>query len=448
MQTASSHTLIVGLGKTGLSCARFLSAQGEICVVTDSRQLPPGLDELVAACPDMTVHTGGFRDEDFDTASRVVLSPGVALREPHVAKAASHGTEVLGDIELFARNVDAPVIAITGTNGKSTVTTLVSEMAAKAGRNVQVGGNLGMPALELLGKEETDLYVLELSSFQLETTHSLNAVAAVVLNVTADHMDRYESIDEYCAAKAKVYSGDGVMVINRDDPYVTAMASNANASRKVIRFGLGEPAEGEFGLVTHDAEPWFVFGAEKLLPVSALKIPGRHNQANALAALALGYASGLEMDAMLTSLSEFTGLAHRSEWVAEHNGVRWFNDSKATNVGATLAALDGMPGPFILIAGGDGKGADFSELKRVMTAAIKAVVLIGRDAGNIRKAIEGSVVIHDAASMHDAVLRANELAEPGDSVLLSPACASFDMYNNYIERGEDFVAKVRAVCNG
>jgi len=448
MQTTSSHTLIVGLGKTGLSCARFLAAQGETCVVTDSRQQPPGLEELISAYPDIPVHTGGFRGEDFESAEKIVLSPGVALREPLVAAAANRGTEVLGDIELFARNVTAPVIAITGTNGKSTVTTLVAEMAEKAGRVVQAGGNLGMPALELLGNENTDLYVLELSSFQLETTDNLNAAAAVVLNVTADHMDRYESLEEYCQTKAKVYAGDGVMIINKDDPYVTAMADSSDGSRKVIRFGLGKPVGGEFGLVTSDSQQWLAFGDEKLLPVNALKIPGRHNQSNALAALALGYAIGLDMDAMLSTLVEFTGLAHRSEWVAEHNGVRWFNDSKATNVGATIAALEGMPGPLILIAGGDGKGADFSELKAVMNDAIKAVILVGRDANSIRSAIEGSVTIHDASSMHDAVRIADSLSESGDSVLLSPACASFDMYGSYIERGEDYVSEVRGMCNG
>jgi len=448
MQTTSLHTLIVGLGKTGLSCARFLAAQGETCVVTDSRQQPPCLEDLVTAYPDMPVHTGGFRNEDFETAGKIVLSPGVALREPLVAAAVGQGTEVLGDIELFAREVTAPVIAITGTNGKSTVTTLVAQMAEQAGRAVQAGGNLGMPALELLSQEATDLYVLELSSFQLETTSSLNAVAAVVLNVSADHMDRYESLEEYCQTKQKVYAGDGVMVINKDDPYVEAMADSSGESRKVIRFGLGEPTDGEFGLVNSESQQWLAFGNDKILPTSELKIPGRHNQSNALAALALGYAIGLDKDAMLACLVEFTGLAHRSEWVAEHNGVRWFNDSKATNVGATLAALEGMPGPLILIAGGEGKGADFSELKTVMTDAITAVILMGRDAGRIRTAIEGSVTIHDASSMHDAVRIANEISTRGDSVLLSPACASFDIYGSYIERGEDFVAEVKAVCNG
>jgi len=440
MQLEPSQTLIVGLGKTGLSCARYLAEQGESFVVTDTRTQPPGLDELVNEYPETQVHIGGFRAKDFSSASRLVLSPGVPLSDEHVASAVERGAEVLGDIELFARSVNAPVIAITGTNGKSTVTTLLAEMAKSAGRKVRVGGNLGMPALELLDSEDTDLYVLELSSFQLETTKSLNAVAAVVLNVTPDHMDRYDSVEHYSETKASIYRGTGIMVINSDDPIVSEML---DTQRKVIKFSLQKPATGEFGITTISGQSWLAFGKEKLLATNELKIPGNHNLSNALAALALGHAINLDMPSMILTLKNYTGLAHRSEWVAEQGGVRWFNDSKATNVGATVAALQGMPGPLILIAGGDGKAADFSELHDVIASETRDVILLGRDADNIEAVINGAVPVHRATDMHDAVRIAQQIAKSGDSVLLSPACASFDMYSNYMERGDDFVQAVR-----
>ena len=440
MQTESSQTLIVGLGKTGLSCARYLAAQGESCVVTDTRSEPPGLDELLNEYPDMPVHLGGFRDDDFSSASRIVLSPGVSLRDKYVRSAVKRGAEVLGDIELFACSVKAPVVAITGTNGKSTVTTLLAEMATASGQKVQAGGNLGLPALELLDGNDSDLFILELSSFQLETTHSLNAVAAVVLNITPDHMDRYDSVEQYSQTKATVYNGDGVMVINSDD---IAVANMADPQRNTIQFGLSEPGDGEFGLTHEAGKDYLAFGQQKLLAADELKIPGRHNQSNALAALALGYAINLDMPAMLETLRQFKGLEHRSEWVAEKNGVRWFNDSKATNVGATIAALEGMPGPLILIAGGDGKSADFSELHDVIANQAREVILLGRDAQRIEQVIDNAVPVHRAVDMDDAVKIAMKRVSPGDIVLLSPACASFDMYSNYMERGDDFARAVR-----
>ncbi len=439
MQAASLQTLIVGLGKTGLSCARYLAAQGESCVVTDTRSQPPGLDELRNEFPDMPVHVGGFRKDDFSSASRIVLSPGVSLKDKHVSSAVKRGTEVLGDIELFARSVKAPVVAITGTNGKSTVTTLLAEMAAASGKKVRAGGNLGLPALELLDSDDTDLFILELSSFQLETTYSLNAVAAVVLNITPDHMDRYDSVEHYSQTKATVYRGDGVMILNKDDEAVARMI---NPQRKTLRFGLGTPSQGEFGLIHDSGKGYLAFGGDKLLSTDELKIPGSHNQANALAALALGYAINLDMSAMLETLCGFKGLAHRSEWVAEQDGVRWFNDSKATNVGATIAALKGMPSPLILIVGGDGKSADFSELHNAIAEHVREVILLGRDADKIEQVINNVVPVHRAIDMKDAVKIAQQLAKSGDSVLLSPACASFDMYSNYMQRGDDFVNAV------
>jgi len=319
---------------------------------------------------------------------------------------------------------------------------LLGEMVRAAGKQVLVGGNIGTPVLELLNEETPDLYVLELSSFQLEVTRSLNCRAAVVLNLSDDHLDRHLTMENYAAIKAGIYTGDGVMVINVDDPRVVAMMQSG---REVVRFGLDEPAgENDFGLRQIDGVDWLARGSEALLAVNEMRMPGRHNQANALAALALGSAAGLDMTAMLQTLREFPGLPHRCQWVAEIDGVNYYEDSKGTNVGATLAALAGMPGEkVVLIAGGQGKGQDFSPLREAVAQRARAVVLIGEDAPLLQQAIEGATPIELAKDMKQAVKRAAKAAQPGDSVLLSPACASFDMFSNYVARGEAFVAALQ-----
>ncbi|MDE2089008.1 MAG: UDP-N-acetylmuramoyl-L-alanine--D-glutamate ligase [Gammaproteobacteria bacterium] len=435
----SGKILIVGLGKTGLSCARYLSARGLEVAVTDSRDQPPGLERLREELPDVALFLGGFDASAFASAEQLVVSPGVSLRTPVIAEALRRGVPVLGDVELFARAARAPVVAVTGSNGKSTVTTLAGEMARRAGREVRVGGNLGTPALELLGATEPDLYVLELSSFQLETTQTLNAKSAAVLNVSPDHMDRYRDVQEYAAAKARVYRGDGCRVVNADDPRVLAMVV---PGRRVLRFTLEAPRADDFGLLARGGEAWLAHGGEAWLAERELRVSGRHNTANALAALALGHSVGLEREPMLQTLREFQGLPHRTQWVAERDGVRWYNDSKGTNVGATLAALQGMPGKLVLIAGGDGKGADFTPLRAACAAKARAVVLIGRDAPLIEAALAGVVPVMRAAGMDQAVAEARRLAQPGDAVLLSPACASFDMFSGYEERGRVFTDAV------
>ena len=466
MATAQQvSTLIVGLGKTGLACARFLQAQHIPYAVTDSRDVPPGLWELKALNPSVQLTLAGFNESALDGITQLVVSPGVSLQEPFIQTAMAHGIEVIGDIELFARHADAPVLAITGSNGKSTVTTLIGRMAEQADLTVQVGGNLGTPALDLLLKshaaeQKTDYYILELSSFQLEATESLNARAAVVLNVSPDHMDRYDDLAGYAAAKQRAYGGDGVMIVNRDDAQVLAMAQQAlvlNPARRVIGFTLQKPVADEFcsdvfGIVQQQGQGWLAFGsrssgAQPLLPLSELRIAGRHNVANALAALALGFAMDLPMDAMLQALREFSGLPHRMQWVAEIDGVNWYNDSKGTNVGATVSAIEGMPGPKLLIAGGEGKDADFSPLRAAVTNNnVHSVILIGRDADLIAAAIGDAAVVKRADSLEKAVRKAHELTRAGDSVLLSPACASFDMFNNYEHRGEVFVTTVLSLA--
>ena len=433
-------TAVLGLGRTGLAVARYLARRGVPFRVLDSRAAPPGLETLRRELPEVETVLGPFTPDRLCAAETLILSPGIAPDEPAVAAAAAAGVEVVGDIELFAREATAPVVAVTGSNGKSTVTALVGAMAEKAGKRVAVGGNIGTPALDLLSGPAPELYVLELSSFQLETTASLDAAAAAVLNVSADHLDRHPDLAAYAAIKRRVFHGRGTMVVNADDPAVAAMAE---AGRPVVRFTLADPAAGEYGLREVDGAPWLARGGEPLLPLAALALAGGHNAANALAALALGEAVGLPMPAMLEALRTFPGLPHRCQYVAEHGGVRWYNDSKGTNVGATEAALRGVPGErVVLIAGGEGKDADFAVLRAAVAERARAVVVIGRDAPLLVAALHATVPIEKAPDMDAAVAAAARLAEPGDSVLLSPACASFDMFRDYAARGEAFVAAV------
>jgi UDP-N-acetylmuramoylalanine--D-glutamate ligase len=438
-----TRTLIVGLGKTGLSCARFLAAHGEEIAITDSRERPPGLADLREMLPDAAVFLGGFSEDALRRADRVVLSPGIAADIPFIAKARALGMPVLGDIELFAHYAHAPVIGITGANGKSTVTTLLGLMAERAGKKVRVGGNLGTPALDLLAKDEPDLYVLELSSFQLEITDSLPCIAATVLNLSPDHMDRYKGMEDYAAAKARVFRHCRTAVLNREDVWVKGMAAEA---KRRVTFGLHEPAAGDYGLIGSGPTAWLARGSERLMPASVLRIQGRHNLANALAALALGDASGLSMDAMLQELGEFRGLAHRMEFVTEAEGAVFYDDSKGTNVGATLAAVQGVNQPLVLIAGGDGKGQDFAPLAQALVGKAHAVVLLGKDAELIERAIAGRVPVKRVKDMEAAVQAAASLARPGDMVLLSPACSSFDMFENFEHRGRVFAAAVRRLA--
>ena len=433
--------LVVGLGKTGLSCIEHLSAQGVAVSVVDSRAAPPALDALRERFPGTEVRCGGFDPQCFEGAELIVASPGVSLREAPIAAAAARGTPVIGDIELFARAVDAPVVAVTGSNGKSTVASMVGEMAGRSGRAVQTGANLGEPALSLLGRG-AELYVLELSSFQLERTFSLRPAAAAVLNVAADHMDRYRSIEEYADVKRRIYEHASVAVVNLGDPRVRSMGP---PPRRRVAFSLDEPGEGEFGVSGTGDGAWLAFGKKRLMRADRLPLAGSHNVANALAALALGYAVGLPFPAMLEALRAFRGLAHRCELVAGQGGVRWYNDSKATNVGATLAAIEGLGSEeaLVLIAGGEGKGADFSPLRPAVAAHVRAVVLFGRDAPLLERALEGAAPLHRTADLREAVECAGRLISPGGGVLFSPACASFDMFDDYRARGRAFTRLVR-----
>ena len=438
--TMPLRAVVVGLGKTGYSVARFLLSSGSRVAVTDSRAQPPELARLAALGADVEVRTGGFDVALLEHADLVVVSPGVALSGPFFEAARARGLAIVGDIELFARAARAPVVGITGTNGKSTVTTLLEKMAARAGLTMRAGGNLGAPALELLDSS-VELYILELSSFQLETTESLVLAAATVLNVTPDHLDRYADVGAYAAAKARIFARCDVAVINLDDPLVAAMVG---PGRRQLSFSLRADVGADYALMRRDdADWWLMRRGEPLLAFSHMRLTGLHNAANALAALALAEALGLPRAACIAALSAFTGLAHRTQWVAEIDGVRYVNDSKGTNVGATLAAVAGMPGPLIVIAGGDGKGQDFTPLHAAFAGKVRAAVLIGRDARLLGQALQGASELHYAASLEAAVECAARLARPGDTVLLSPACASLDMFRSYTHRGEVFAGVVQ-----
>lgn len=452
MNFSGNTVLVLGLGESGLAMARHFSLQGRRLRVADSRGSPPGASELAKFAPGAELVCGPFSMSLLDGVDLLAISPGLSLREPVVVEALARGVSVTGEIELFAERLAgrAPVVAITGTNGKTTVTTLVGELARAAGRRVGVAGNIGPAALAALLDAEAaaslpELWVLELSSFQLETTESLRPLAACVLNVSDDHLDRYDGLDDYAAAKARIFDASScVQVINRDDARVAAMA---RAGRRVIGFGLGVPqADEDFGVVEQDGVPWLARGAQALMPRADLPLAGQHNVANALSALALGFAIGLPMTPMLVALREFRGLPHRVEKIASFRGVDFFDDSKGTNVGATVAALEGLGRKVVLIAGGDGKGQDFSPLAAAVSAAARAVVLIGRDASRIEAAIGacGVPLLH-ARDMDEAVRLAWAQAASGDALLLSPACASLDMYRNYAHRAEVFIAAVEAL---
>ena len=438
------RTLVVGLGKTGLSCVRYLCEKGRDVAVADSRLSPPGLDELRAEWPDLPVYLGEFDADLFAGFNELVVSPGISVAEPAIRGAADKGAVIRGDIDLFSEVADAPIIAITGSNGKTTVTTLVGEMARAAGRRVEVGGNIGTPALELLGRG-ADLYVLELSSFQLETTRELNALAATVLNVSDDHMDRYPDKMAYFQAKQRIFNGCQNAVVNLDDALSTPMARD---NLRFLCFGFHRVNPDTFSTRDDDEGTWITFGFDNLLLAEELGLMGQHNISNVMAALALGHAAGLPMDVMLDTAKRFKGLPHRCEFVRRVSDVDYINDSKGTNVGATAAAIESLVpagGKIVLIAGGEGKGADFSLLAEPVATHCRAVVLIGADAGIIATALGNRVETVNAADIAGAVHTARKLAQPGDRVLLSPACASFDMFRDYGDRGDRFRQQVEGL---
>nr|WP_024967062.1 UDP-N-acetylmuramoyl-L-alanine--D-glutamate ligase [Pantoea sp. IMH] len=421
--------VIIGLGLTGLSCVDFFLARGVTPRVMDTRVVPPGVEKLPA---NVERWLGSLNDDWLLSADLIVASPGMALAHPALMAAADAGVEIVGDIELFCREAQAPIVAITGSNGKSTVTTLVGEMAKAAGWQVGVGGNIGLPALMLLD-QPAQLYVLELSSFQLETTYSLQAAAATILNVSEDHMDRYPlGMQQYRAAKLRVYEQASVCVVNADDAMTMPVRG---ADKRCISFGVDV---GDYHLNRQQGSTWLRVKGEKVLNTDEMKLVGQHNYTNALAALALADAAGLPRSSSLKALTSFTGLAHRFQLVREHNGVRWINDSKATNVGSTEAALSGLQvkGRLWLLLGGDGKSADFSPLAPYLQNDSVRPYCFGRD-GDALAALRPDVAVR-TATMREAMQQIAAQVAPGDMVLLSPACASLDQFKNFEQRGEIF----------
>ncbi|MDE2150135.1 MAG: UDP-N-acetylmuramoyl-L-alanine--D-glutamate ligase [Gammaproteobacteria bacterium] len=442
------RVLVIGLGASGASALRHLRRCGAVLTVTDSRAQPPAIDALRAQYGDVEFRLGGLSApaplSQFDAA---VISPGLPLEVPLVRALAQAGAEVIGDVEVFARVLavhPVPVIAVTGSNGKSTVTTLVGEMARCAGLRVAIGGNLGPPALDLLDPD-AQLYVLELSSFQLESTASLQPVGAAILNVSPDHLDRHGSVERYAAAKARIFAHAQTAVVNRHDPLTQI---GADAAQHLVSFGVDAPAKGQYGVIDCDGQAWGARGDSALFALDSLKIHGRHNAANALAATALAVAAGIGEVAIFKALFSFSGLPHRCQWVADIDRVTWIDDSKGTNVGATLAALSGLPGPIVWLGGGQGKGQDFSPLRAPLAEKGRAALVFGEDAGRLAAALADAVPVERLTDLEQAVARAYALAQAGDRVLLSPACASLDQFRDYAERGERFAAAVHGLTGG
>ena len=428
-----SH-IVLGLGATGLSVVRYLCDQGITPLVMDSREQPPGADKLAADYPSVELIAGGFDCRYLVQASQIVISPGISVETPEVRAAFDMGIEVIGDVELFARaiaNSSARVIGITGSNGKSTVTTLVGEMAAAAGLSYALGGNIGIPVLDLLF-DPKELYVLELSSFQLETTHSLNCIAATCLNISEDHMDRYSDLESYRQAKLNLYDQSKSVLFNRED-----LLTLPNSPMNQNSFGLDVPEVDAWGITDGN----IVRGSSVIMPISEVALVGSHNHANLIAAMALATSVDIGREDLVAVAKQFTGLTHRCEMVADIAGVTYVNDSKATNVGATVAAIEGLSehlGELILIAGGDGKGADFSALAAALEK-VSSLITLGKDGDKIAALKEGAQSVE---TMAEAVALANEISTAGDIVILSPACASLDMYPNFMARGDDFRAEV------
>ncbi len=436
-KSRDGDTIVMGMGKTGIACIKFLVKNKISVRVMDNRPQPPGLSILKQDFPKIPYITGHFDAAQLAQAAEIIISPGLSPQEPALNQAKAAKVPIISEIELFARYVNAPVVAITGSNGKSTVTTLLGEMAKQGGWQVQVGGNLGTPALDLLTVPAPDLYILELSSFQLENTFSLNPKAAIILNISEDHQDRYANIAAYIAAKQRIFQGNGTIIINADETLITS-----KPNRRTLSFSLHNN-RGDFRLSDSHLVRVHNNSLIPILSTKKIRLQGTCKHANALAALALGEAVGLEQTSMLKTLQTFRGLPHRCAWVRNRQNIDWYNDSKGTNVGATIGAIQSLEklGKIILIAGGDGKGADFTPLAKIVAQHCRACVLIGQDAPLIANVLSKKMV-HHAQSMVDAVKQAAFLAQPGDAVLLSPACASFDMFKNYEHRGQVFETAV------
>nr|WP_298375591.1 UDP-N-acetylmuramoyl-L-alanine--D-glutamate ligase [uncultured Halomonas sp.] len=460
------HTLIVGLGLSGSAVARHLARLDVPFMMADTRKAPPGLQAFHEAYPNVAIHCGPLTELDLAQAKEIVLSPGVDpytpgletlwerrlagnAREPKTTESDIKPPAIVGEIALFVRQCKAPIAAITGSNAKSTVTTLLGEMASEAGVKVAVGGNLGTPALDLLHDHpDAELFVLELSSFQLETTPRLCAAAVAFLNLSEDHLERHGDMRRYRAAKSTIFCGADYAIVNGEDSLSWPQEKESNQAPDPVweKFTTQAPQADEWGIAGYDdgreTQPWLMHGANPLMAVADMRLPGQHNHANALAAMAMGHRLGLPLTAMQRVLKRFPGLPHRGELIGEGQGVRWINDSKGTNVGATLAAMAGLgatlAGKLIWLGGGQGKGADFTPLKAPLEQYAREAIVFGIDAARLAEAVEGAVPVTHTRNLQEALARAASIACSGDCVLLSPACASLDQFANYMARGDAF----------
>ena len=435
--------VIVGLGKTGYACAKYFYRNKISFAVNDSRLNPPLLNDIRRELGDIPLSLGKLDQDLLSSARQILLSPGISLQSPEIKSSIDANVEVIGDIELLCRNTEVPVVAVTGSNGKSTVTTLIGEILTAAGKKAAIGGNIGTPALDLLNNGNSDYFVLELSSFQLETTSSLNAIVSVILNISEDHMDRYPDMMTYVSAKKRIYQGEGTMVINLDDQWT----ANEPRKRKTITYTLGEPEYDGYGTGIIEDERYLVRGKKKILPVNEMLIHGEHNISNALATLAMAEALNVPLDISVDVLKKFRGLPHRCQLIGEIDAVNWYNDSKATNVGACCAAIRGLgkENNLVLIAGGDGKGANFEPVYEIAKNRVHTAVLLGKDRKKLEMYLSPGIPVYLCDDLESAVSIASEKAKPGDSVLLSPACSSLDMFSDYQARGEAFIRAVKSI---
>lgn len=433
--------LILGMGVTGASLARYFARHGAGAVFFDSRPQPPGVDAILDAMPDAEIHAGTATTEIPDSVRRIVVSPGFDLDSPVLGHGRAKGLEIISDIDLFFADCTAPVVAVTGSNGKSTVTSMLATALSATGLNAVAGGNIGIPALDLL-RPGVDYYVLELSSFQLERSGSLPAAVAVVLNISPDHLDRHGDMQSYAAAKARIYESCEHAVVNRDEAGFLQWVPKTTPK---TFFGLGEPAVGEYGVRKTNGGQCIARGEDLLVSVDELPLMGRHNLANAVASVALGAALGVDPHAVAQGLKRFHGLPHRMQLVSDSHGATWIDDSKATNVGAALMSIASVADPFVLIAGGDAKGAGFDELANALGARRCTAILFGKDAEPMAAALADACPVHMVSTMNRAVELARQTVQPGGTVLLAPACSSLDMFDNFAARGDAFAAAIEAL---
>jgi UDP-N-acetylmuramoylalanine--D-glutamate ligase len=437
--SAEPAVLVMGMGSTGASCARYFAARGIAAEFVDTRQLPPGIDAIMDAMPDAHVHTGDLPAELHPTIQKLVVSPGVDMHSPLIADARRRKINIVSDIDLFAAECAGQIVAITGSNGKSTVTSMLGSMLSAVGWSVATGGNLGTPALDLLNPN-TEIFVLELSSFQLERSGLIPAAASVLLNLSPDHLDQHDDMDAYAAAKARIYGACRRAIVNRD---VAEFASLVPSGTVITSFGLDQPGDGEFGIRATSRGECIAYGDTLLMSADEFPLLGRHNLSNALAALALGSALGANPHSLAQALKRFRGLPHRMQMVAAVNGVTWIDDSKATNVGAALTSIQSIADPFVLIAGGDAKGAGFEALANALSGRQCSAILLGRDAPQISRALHRVCDVTIVKTMREAVASALAISKSGHTVLLAPACSSLDMFENFAERGDVFAAAVQ-----